>query len=134
MGTILCTETVTGLIGTGGDCSNVEWIRPFQMGMCSSKWLSGKRVCRIKDLKSSPWKSDSFPLRNLKPQGFPCSSVGKESAGNAGDPGLITGWRRSPGEGNGNTLQYSCLENPRGQRSLAGYSPWGRKSRTRLRD
>ena len=32
---------------------------------------------------------------------------------------------RSPGEGNGNPLQYSCLENPRGQRNLVGYSPWG---------
>ena len=31
------------------------------------------------------------------------------------------------GEGNGNPLQYSCLENPHGQRSLAGYSPWGHK-------
>ena len=44
-------------------------------------------------------------------QGFPHSSVGKESACNAGDPGLIPGLGRSPGEGNGNTLQYSCLEN-----------------------
>ena len=34
------------------------------------------------------------------------------SAYNAGDPGLIPGWGRSPGEGNGNALQYSCLENP----------------------
>ena len=33
----------------------------------------------------------------------------------------------SPGEGNGNPLQYSCLENPHGQRSLADYSPWGLK-------
>ena len=41
-----------------------------------------------------------------------CSSVGKESACNAGDPGLIPGSGRSPGEGNGNPLQYSCLENP----------------------
>ena len=40
------------------------------------------------------------------------SSVSKESACNAGDPGLIPGSRRSPGEGNGNPLQYSCLENP----------------------
>ena len=45
--------------------------------------------------------------------GFPCSSVSKESACNAGDPGLIPGWGRSPGEGNGNPLQYSCLENPK---------------------
>ena len=41
-----------------------------------------------------------------------CGSDGKESGCNAGDPGLISGSRRSPGEGNGNPLQYSCLENP----------------------
>ena len=44
--------------------------------------------------------------------GFPHSSVGKESACSAGDPGLIPGLGRSTGEGNGNPLQYSCLENP----------------------
>ena len=43
---------------------------------------------------------------------FPCSSVGKESACNAGDPGLTPGSGRSLGEGKGNPLQYSCLENP----------------------
>ena len=40
------------------------------------------------------------------------SSVGKQSACNAGDLGLIPGLGRSPGEGNCNPLQYSCLENP----------------------
>ena len=49
------------------------------------------------------------------------------SACNAGDQGLIPGLGRSPGEGNGNPLKYSCLENPHGQRSLAGYSQWGCK-------
>ena len=44
------------------------------------------------------------------PLGFPHSSVGKESPFNAGDPGLIPGSGRSSGEGNGNPLQYSCLE------------------------
>ena len=44
---------------------------------------------------------------------FPHSSVSKESACNTGDLGLIPGSGRSPGEGNGNPLQYSCLENPR---------------------
>ena len=44
--------------------------------------------------------------------GFPNSSVGKESACNAGDPDSIPGLGRSPGEGNGNLLQYSCLKNP----------------------
>ena len=43
---------------------------------------------------------------------FPGGSDGKESACNAGDPSLILGSGRSPGEGNGNQLQYSCLENP----------------------
>ena len=45
-------------------------------------------------------------------EGFPECSVGKESAFNAGDLGLIPGSGRSPGEGNGNPLQYSCRENP----------------------
>ena len=44
--------------------------------------------------------------------GFPGGSDGKESACNAGDVGLIPGLGRSPGEGNGNPFQYSCLENP----------------------
>ena len=41
-----------------------------------------------------------------------CGSDSKESACNAGDPGSIPGSGRSPGEGNGKPLQYSCLENP----------------------
>ena len=47
----------------------------------------------------------------------------KDSAWNAGDLGSIPGLGRSPGGGHGNPLQDSCLENPHGQRSLAGYSP-----------
>ena len=43
---------------------------------------------------------------------FPGGSDGKASAYNAGDLGSIPGWGRSPGEGNGNLLQYSYLENP----------------------
>ena len=45
-------------------------------------------------------------------QDFPCSSVGKESACNAGDLGSVPGLGRSRREGNSNPLQYSCLENP----------------------
>ena len=44
--------------------------------------------------------------------GFPDGSAGKESACSSGDLGLIPGSRRSPGEGNGNPLRYSCLGNP----------------------
>ena len=47
--------------------------------------------------------------------GFPCGSVGKESACNARNPSLIPGSRRSRGEENGNTFQYSCVENPMGR-------------------
>ena len=48
---------------------------------------------------------------------FPCSSVSKECACSTGDLGLIPGSGRSPGEGNGNPLQHSCLENPRTEES-----------------
>ena len=51
------------------------------------------------------------------PQGFPGGSGGKESSCNVGDLGSIPGSGRSPGEGNGNPLQYSCLENLHGQRT-----------------
>ena len=58
---------------------------------------------------------------------FAGGSDDKESAFDAGDLGSIPGSGTFPAEGNGNPLQYSCLENLHGQRSLAGYSPWGRK-------
>ena len=48
----------------------------------------------------------------------------KNLPANARDVGLICGLGRSPGGGHGNPLQYSCLENPHGQKSLEGYSPW----------
>ena len=59
----------------------------------------------------------------------PGGSFGKESTCNAGDTmdaGSIPGSGRSPGEGNGNSFQYSCLENSM-DRGLAGYSSWGHK-------
>ena len=77
---------------------------------------------------------DINAVTDMTEQGFLGGSDGKESARNAGDLGSIPGLGRSPGEGHGNPLQCSCLENPHGQRSLEGCSPWGRKSRTRLCD
>ena len=70
----------------------------------------------------------------IKHLGFPGGSEVKASACNAGDLGLIPGLGRSPGEGNGNPLQYSCLENP-----MDGGAWWATihgvaKSRTRLTD
>ena len=71
------------------------------------------------------WRRD----RLLTPvfMGFPGGSESKESACNTGDLGSIPGLGRSPGGGYGNLLQYPCLENPQGQRSLAGYSPLGHR-------
>ena len=58
---------------------------------------------------------------------FSGGSDSKESTCNVGDLGSIPGLGRSPAGRHGNPLQYSCLENPHGQRSLAGYSKWGLK-------
>ena len=60
--------------------------------------------------------------------GFPCGSNSKESDCNTEDPGLTPRSGRSPGEGNGNPLQYSCLGNPTDR------GAWGPKSQTRLKD
>ena len=74
-------------------------------------------------VKKIPWRRDGLP--SPVSLGFAGGSDGKESTCNAGDLGSIPGLGRSSGEGYGNPLQYSCLEHPHGQRSLAGYSPWG---------
>ena len=70
----------------------------------------------------------------VKYLGFPGGAEVKASSCNAGDLGSIPGWGRSPGEGNGNPLQYSCLENP-----MDGGAWWATvhrvtKSRTQLSD
>ena len=68
-----------------------------------------------------------FSMRSMSHMRFPGISIGKESTCHARDLGLIPGLGKSPGEGHGNPLQYSCLENPQGQRNLVGCSPWDRK-------
>ena len=62
--------------------------------------------------------------------GFPDGASHKEhtcQCGDRRDEGSISRLGKSPRVGNGNPLQYSCLEKFHGQRSLAGYSPWGHK-------
>ena len=65
-------------------------------------------------------------------KGFPGSSEDKASAYNAGDPGSIPGLGRSPGEGNGNPFQYSCLKNPMDRAAWRATVHRVAKSRTRL--
>ena len=75
-------------------------------------WFLGQEVCLEK-------------LPTPVFMGFPSVSDSKESTCNAAALGSVPGLGRLPGGGHGNLLQYSCLENPHGQRSLAGCSPRG---------
>ena len=66
------------------------------------------------------------------PRGFPGGSDGKVSVCNLGDPGLIPGLGKSPGEGNGNPLQYSCLGNPMDRKAWQATVQGVAESQTRL--
>ena len=98
-------------------------LNPFYFSFCQagkgSAWNAGYPGL-ILGLGRSPGEVTDYPH-----QGFPGGWDVRESACNAGNMGSIPGLERSPGGGLGNAVQYSCLENPRRQRSLAGYSPWG---------
>ena len=60
------------------------------------------------------WLKNNMNIWSIKKMGgFPCGSVGKESARNVGDLGSIPGLGRFPGEGKGSPLQYSGLKNPK---------------------
>ena len=88
----------------------------------------GRRVCGQGNSRDVGWErrncgsrmrneyeeaGELSQVRILGVLGFPGDSAGKESTCNAGDLGSTPGSGRSPGEGNGNPLQYSCLENPK---------------------
>ena len=66
--------------------------------------------------------------------GLPSGSVVKKSPANAGDAGSVSGLGRSPGEGNGNPLQYSCLENPMDREAWWATVHGDTTSSTRLSD
>ena len=71
-----------------------------------------------------------FPQPILEFEGFPGGTMIKKppaTVGDIRDTGSVPGLGRSPGGGNGNPLQYFCLENRHGQSSLVDYSPWGHK-------
>ena len=80
--------------------------------------------CRLRGCRESHTTDATELQQQQQPAflGFPGGSDGKEFSWKLGDLGPIPGLGRSPGEGKGHPLQYSCLKNPHGQRSLAGHS------------
>ena len=84
-------------------------------------------LSKKKEKKFRIWKGVKLKLPTPVFLGFPGGLDGKESTCNAADLGSTPGLGRSPGRGHGNPLQYSCLENPHGRKSLVGFSPWGCK-------
>ena len=77
--------------------------------------------------------SESFCFKRAPGSGFPDGSERKESACNAGDPGSILGLGKSPGEGNGKLLQYSCLENLMDRKAWWSTAYGAAKSQTALK-
>ena len=113
--------------------SGYGWLRkrvPRQYQACRSEWLGWLSALPRDGLR---WEWEKFSFRHVELRtyralkGFPGGLAGKESTCNTGDLGPIPGLRRSPGGGHGNPLQCSWLQNPHGQRSLLGYTPWGHK-------
>ena len=90
--------------GSGGD-PQAMWPRPNGFPSLNFSFVKAKHWIRSLRLFS-----DIQPP--MVDKGFPCGSDGKASVCNAGDPGSIPGFGRSPGEGNGSPLHYPCLENP----------------------
>ena len=100
----------------------------------STEQLAPSLLQIFAETSRSPWGCPISQFKALpQHQGFPGGSEVKASACNAGDLGSIPGSGRSPGEGNGNPLQYSCLENPMGRGGWWA-TVTGSQSRTRLSD
>ena len=78
-------------------------------------------------LSATLWTIACQASLSMDSPGFPGGSDGKSVCQQCGRPGIDPWEGKIPREGNGNPLQYSCLDNPTDVRSLVGYRPWGRK-------
>ena len=113
--------------------SAFKWVYLFSPLPVASLLVTA--VCKVSSVQFSSCSVMSY---SLQPHGLqharppcplPTHRVYSNSCphANAGDAHSIPGLGRSPGAGHGYPLQYSCLEDPHGQRRLEGYRPWGRK-------
>ena len=104
-------------------CCSRESSQPKDWTLISCVSCIGKQIL----YHCTTWEAPTSILTEIKYHmvliGLPWWLSDKESASNAGNQSSIPESERSPGEGNGNLLQYSCLEKSQGQKSLAGYSP-----------
>ena len=106
-----------------------EPVIPFQ-GICLEEILIWKDTCTpifVAALFTIGKAKKQCKCLEIRMDRVSSSSDGKASACQAGDPGSIPESGRSPGEGNGNPLQYSCLENSMNRRVWRATSPWGGK-------
>ena len=109
------------------------WVFSFKMNQFSHSldinWVSYNSIQFWHNYQKLASDATGLRARSRK-IGLPQWLSGKEAAcsvGATGNEGSITGSGRSPGGEHGNPFQYSCLENPHGQKSLAGYRSWGLK-------
>ena len=105
---------------------------PASWGCCELENCPARYVLRESWSQQLVRKLKLYKHQALQTLGFPHSSVSKESACSAGDPGSIPGLGRSPREGNGNPLQYSCLENSMDRGAWWATAHGVTKSRTQL--
>ena len=98
-------------------------------------WIGASLSCSLDFwLRGPARQGGSFNVPLGSQGGFPGGSAGKNPAANGGDSGSIPGSGRSPGEGNGNSLQDSCLENPMDKGAWWATVHWVTKSQARLND
>ena len=123
-------------MGRDGELLSVAAAAQSYRTLVQTLFTSSRKKDKKKQLKKKEKENLLLPSSTLEGiltsiycyfGGIPGSSDGKESICSVRDLDLIPGLGRSSGEGHGNPLQYSCLENPHGQRSLVGYSPGGGK-------
>ena len=137
MGTSLVVQWLrlhASTAGGGGSIPGQGTKIPHALGHGQKKKKKRREVYLFGNTNKGITELKTFRSVSYRIEGFPGGSEVKASASHAGDPGLIPGLGRSPGEGNGNPLQYSCLENPVDEGAWRATVHGVTKSQTQLSD